>query len=72
MPLALQPKLLRVLQERAVRRLGEAREVEVDVRVVEATSWPLGAGGGISAPTSTTGWPSSSCASPRCASGART
>jgi len=32
MPLALQPKLLRVLQEREVDRLGDTRPVRVNVR----------------------------------------
>ncbi|MDR1727123.1 MAG: sigma-54 dependent transcriptional regulator [Acidobacteriota bacterium] len=38
MPLALQPKLLRVLEDRKVRRLGGSREFSLDVRVLCATN----------------------------------
>ena len=41
LPVALQSKLLRVLEEGAVRRVGGDREVSVDVRVVAATSRDL-------------------------------
>src|SRR5262249_39035113 len=37
-PLELQPKLLRVLQEQEFERLGSAQTMRVDVRVVAATS----------------------------------
>jgi two-component system response regulator AtoC len=42
LPLALQVKLLRALQEGIIRRLGDTRDVKIDVRVVAATVRDLG------------------------------
>ena len=41
MPMALQSKLLRALQEREVERLGESRPIKFDARVIAATSADL-------------------------------
>ncbi|MGF6376985.1 transcriptional regulator with PAS, ATPase and Fis domain [Clostridiales Family XIII bacterium PM5-7] len=37
MPLALQVKLLRVLQEKTIQRIGASKSVSIDVRVISAT-----------------------------------
>jgi transcriptional regulator with PAS, ATPase and Fis domain len=42
MPMSMQPKLLRVLEDLKVRRLGGKREIPVDARVLAATSQELG------------------------------
>ena len=42
MPLATQPKLLRVLEDMRVRRLGGKVEIAIDARVLAATSQELG------------------------------
>jgi len=41
MPLSLQPKLLRALQEREVDRLGDTHPIRVDIRVIATTNRPL-------------------------------
>ena len=41
MPLALQSKLLRALQEREIERVGESHSIKFDARVIAATSADL-------------------------------
>ena len=43
MPLNLQPKLLRAIQEREITRLGATKSVKIDVRIVSATNANLSA-----------------------------
>ncbi|WP_438029409.1 sigma-54-dependent transcriptional regulator [Sorangium sp. So ce233] len=43
LPLPLQVKLLRVLQEETIRRLGDNRDIKVDVRILAATHRDLSA-----------------------------
>jgi two-component system response regulator AtoC len=43
LPIALQVKLLRVLQDEMIRRLGDSRDVKVDVRIIAATHRDLAA-----------------------------
>lgn len=43
LPLAMQVKLLRAIQEKAVRRIGDAHETKVDVRIISATHKNLAA-----------------------------
>jgi two-component system response regulator AtoC len=43
LPLPLQVKLLRVLQEETLRRLGDTRDIKVDVRILAATHRDLAA-----------------------------
>lgn len=38
MPLSLQPKILRVIQEKEIERLGSERTIKVDVRIISATN----------------------------------
>ena len=41
MPISLQAKLLRVLQEKEIRRIGGTKSIELDVRVIAATNQKL-------------------------------
>ena len=47
MPLAMQAKLLRVLQEREIERVGGSETIPIDARVVSATNRDLGAAGQV-------------------------
>ncbi len=38
MPLSLQPKMLRAIQERKIQRVGGEEEIDVDIRIIAATN----------------------------------
>lgn len=42
LPLALQPKLLRAIQEKTIERLGSSQQIPVDFRLITATAQDLG------------------------------
>lgn len=41
MPLSLQPKLLRALQEREIERIGSSTTIPIDTRIISSTNVPL-------------------------------
>ncbi len=41
MPLPLQVKLLRAIQDKAIQRLGSVRQIKLDVRIIAATNRPI-------------------------------
>ncbi|MGL5435208.1 MAG: sigma-54 interaction domain-containing protein [Lachnospiraceae bacterium] len=41
MPVSMQSKLLRVLQENEIEKIGKAQNIKIDVRVIAATNQPL-------------------------------
>ncbi len=41
MPYPLQAKLLRVIQEKKIRRIGSTKEIKVDVRIISATNYDI-------------------------------
>ena len=74
MPLALQAKILRVLQEQTFKRVGGNETIRTDVRLIAATHRDLKAWSaeGKFRPTCITGWASSPSTCRHCASGVTT